>query len=224
MACELAGACRFGTRRSRCCVSKCGLGGRTSSHALLDRRIPTLGQSHSPNPVDGTSGLLSTQIELATNNDLANNPALHRNRHLHRLSGHHHWKLQQRTCATPKPGCQLRLLHRDIPSRNHGRRHRDSDLPPGDSKNGATTGTQTISFGPGDVTPEVPVAASLRCIAVGIGGGTLIMQPPSHGEGNRGRCLTERQWDWLFRVGRFDTRVAGRLSSTIRGASHAAPL
>ena len=37
---------------------------------------PTLGQSHSPNPVDGTTGV-PTQIalELATNNDLANNPA-----------------------------------------------------------------------------------------------------------------------------------------------------
>ena len=46
----------------------------------------------------------------------------------------------------------------------------------GDSKNGATTGTQTISFGPGDVTPEVPVAASLPIIAVGIGGGALIIK------------------------------------------------
>ncbi len=137
---------------------------------------PTLGQSHSPNPVDGTTGV-STQIalELATNNDLANNPAptgtVTFTDSLGIITGNcNNEPAQPQNLDASYAYCTV-----TFPAGTTG-----DDIVTatylGDSKNGATTGTQTISFGPGDVTPEVPVAASLPIIAVGIGGGALIIK------------------------------------------------
>jgi hypothetical protein len=134
---------------------------------------PTLGQSHSPNPVDGTTGV-STQIalELATNNDLANNPAptgtVTFSDSLGIITGNcNNAPAQPQNLDASYAYCTV-----TFPSGTAG-----DDIVTatysGGSNNGATTGTQTISFGPGNGTPEVPVAAALPIIAVAIGGGAL---------------------------------------------------
>jgi hypothetical protein len=137
---------------------------------------PTLGQSHSPNPVDGTTGV-STQIalELATNNDFASNPAptgtVTFTDSLGLVTGNcNNEPAQPQNLDASYAYCTV-----TFPSGTAGDDVVTATYS-GDSKNGATTGTQTISFGPGNGTPEVPVAASLPVIAVAIGGGALIIK------------------------------------------------
>jgi hypothetical protein len=136
---------------------------------------PTLGETHSPNPVSGSTGV-STEIslELATNNDFGSNNAptgkVTFTDSLGIITGN-----CKNEAVTPQnldasyAHCTVTFptttTGNDIVTASYG----------GDPKNGATTGTQTIAFGPPIVTPEVAWPALLPLSAIALGGGALFV-------------------------------------------------
>ena len=136
---------------------------------------PTLGETHSPNPVTGSTGV-STQLslELATNNDFGSNNAptgtVTFTDSLGIITGH-----CNNEAVTPQ-NLDASYAHCTV---TFPTTTTDNDIVTasyaGDHKNGATTGTQTISFGPPPVTPEVAWPALLPLSAIALGGGAVFV-------------------------------------------------
>jgi hypothetical protein len=136
---------------------------------------PTLGETHSPNPVTGSTGV-STQIslELATNNDFGSNNAptgtVTFTDSLGIITGH-----CNNEAVTPQ-NLDASYAHCTVtfPTTTTGNDIVTASYA-GDHKNGATTGTQTISFGPPPVLPEVAWPALLPLSAIALGGGAVFV-------------------------------------------------
>jgi hypothetical protein len=135
---------------------------------------PTLGETHSPNPVYRSTGV-STEIslELATNNDFGSNNAptgkVTFTDSLGIITGH-----CKNEAVTPQ-NLDASYAHCTVfPTTTTGNDIITASYR-GDNKNGATTGTQTIAFGPPIVTPEVAWPALLPLSAIALGGGALFV-------------------------------------------------
>jgi hypothetical protein len=136
---------------------------------------PTLGETHSPNPVSGSTGV-STQIslELATNNDFGSNNAptgkVTFTDSLGIITGH-----CKNEAVTPQ-NLDASYAHCTVtfPTTTTGNDIVTASYA-GDNKNGATTGTETIAFGPPIVTPEVAWPALLPLSTIALGGGALLV-------------------------------------------------
>jgi hypothetical protein len=111
-------------------VSVIGLAGVASAVEPLPSLFwtvdpPTLGETHSPNPVTGSTGV-STEIslELATHNDFGSNNAptgkVTFTDPLGIITGHR----KNEAVTPPEPGRKLRALYGDLPDNDHGERHR----------------------------------------------------------------------------------------------------
>jgi hypothetical protein len=136
---------------------------------------PTLGQTHSPNPVDGQTGVpTSIMLQLASNNsNLGSNPAPTGNVTFTDSLG-----LINSTCSSVPASPQNLLLSTATCTFTFPSTTSTDDVItasyPGDSKNGSGTSTQTISFGPGEGTPEVPLAVLLPLSAGALLGGAYL--------------------------------------------------
>jgi hypothetical protein len=135
---------------------------------------PTHGETHSPNPVSGSTGV-STELslELATNNDFGSNNAptgkVTFTDSLGIITGH-----CKNEAVTPQ-NLDASYAHCTVfPTTTTGNDIITASYR-GDNKNGATTGTQTIAFGPPIVTPEVAWPALLPLSAIALGGGALFV-------------------------------------------------
>ncbi len=135
---------------------------------------PTLGQTHSPNPVTGETGVPTTITpQLATNNDLANNPAptgtVTFTDSLGIINGHcnnepaspYNLDLSTATCTTTFPNS---TTGDDVLTATYS----------GDSKNRSTSGTQSITF-LGTPTPEGASTLLLPASAAVVGLGVLLV-------------------------------------------------
>ena len=136
---------------------------------------PTLGETHSPNPVSGSTGVSTVKsLELATNNDFGSNNAptgkVTFTDSLGIITGH-----CKNEAVTPQ-NLDASYAHCTVtfPTTTTGNDIVTASYA-GDHKNGATTGTQTIAFGPPIVTPEVAWPALLPLSAIALGGGALFV-------------------------------------------------
>jgi hypothetical protein len=137
---------------------------------------PTLGETHSPNPVEGSTGV-STQIslELATNNDFGSNNAptgtVTFTDSLGVITGNcNNEAVQPQNLDASYAYCTVTFpdttTGNDVVTATYS----------GDSNNGATTSTQTISFGPPVGTPEVAWPVLLPAAGLAIGAGAVVVQ------------------------------------------------
>ncbi|HEX4433750.1 MAG TPA: hypothetical protein VH012_02905 [Acidimicrobiales bacterium] len=132
---------------------------------------PTLGQTHSPDPVVGTTGVpTSIMLQLATNNgfnaptgtvDFTDSLGLFNGSCTGVPVQEFNLALSTSTCTFTFPAA---TASDDVITASYS----------GDSENGATSGTQTISFGPGVGTPEVPFALVLPLSAGALLGGAYL--------------------------------------------------
>jgi hypothetical protein len=137
---------------------------------------PTLGETHSPNPVTGSTGV-STRIslELATNNDLATNPAPTGTVTFTDSLGIIAGTCNKEPAQPQNLDASYAYCTVTFPTGTTGNDVVTASYS-GDSKNGATTGTQTISFGPPVGTPDIAWPVLLPVAALAVGGGTVGLQ------------------------------------------------
>jgi hypothetical protein len=136
---------------------------------------PTLGQTHSPNPVDGTAGVSTQlQLELATNNDVANNPAPTGTVTFSDSMGIVTGNCNNEPAQPQNLDASYAFCTVTFPAGTTGNDVITASYS-GDSKNGPTSGTQTINFGPADATPEIAWPDLLPLAALALGGGAVVV-------------------------------------------------
>lgn len=132
---------------------------------------PTLGETHSPNPVTGSTGV-ATQIslELAANNDFGSNNAPTGTVTFTDSLGIITGSCNDEAVEPQNLDASYAFCTVTFPDTTTGNDVVTATYS-GDPKNGATTGTQTISFGPPTGTPEIawPVLLPASGLVLGLG-------------------------------------------------------
>jgi hypothetical protein len=137
---------------------------------------PTLGETHSPNPVTGTTGV-STQIslELATNNDIGSNNAPTGTVTFTDSLGIITGSCNNEAVTPQNLDASYAYCTVTFPDSTTGNDVVTATYS-GDSKNGSTSGTQTISFGPPAATPEIAWPVLLPASGLILGGGIVVLR------------------------------------------------
>jgi hypothetical protein len=137
---------------------------------------PTMGESHSPNPVTGTTGV-STQIslELATNNDIGSNNAPTGSVTFTDSLGLITGSCNNEAVSPQNLDASYAYCTVTFPTTATGNDVVTATYS-GDTKNGSTSGTQTISFGPPAGAPEVAWPVLLPVAGFALGGGVVLLR------------------------------------------------